>query len=114
MTTRTYKLATVLMIGATIAASPVLAQSVTAGNRGPAEVPANRAAPLTLPGSVSAMPTPRVDASVARDIFGMDPAALLDSLGTVRIDRSGDVTETEASEAMRAAFEAMVRGNTGN
>jgi hypothetical protein len=114
MTIRTIKLATILMVGAALAATPVLAQAVTAGNRGPAEVPANRDAPFSLPGQASPMPTPRVDASTVRDIFGMDPAQALDSLGTVSIARDGEVTETEASDAMRAAFETETKGHTGN
>ncbi len=113
MTIRTAKLATLLMVGAALAATPVLAQAVTAGNRGPADLPTDRAAPLVLPGPVAAMPTPQVDASLTRDIFAMDPAEALDSLGTVSIDRFGDVSETEASEAMRSAFENQTRGNTG-
>lgn len=114
MTIRTVKLATILMIGAALAASPVLAQALTAGNQGPADIPANRDAPLTLPGTLNPMPTPKVDASTTRDIFAMDPAQALASLGTVSLDRTGDVTETEASEALRTAFENQVRGNTGN
>ena len=114
MTIRTINLATILMVGAALAATPVLAQAVTAGNKGPAEVPANRDAPFSLPGHASPMPTPRVDASTVRDIFGMDPAQALDSLGTVSIARDGEVTETEASDAMRAAFETETKGHTGN
>ncbi|MEO6011998.1 MAG: hypothetical protein ABIQ30_00220 [Devosia sp.] len=113
MTTLSVKLATILMIGAALAATPVLAQAVTSGNKGPAEVPANRDAPLSLPGELSPMPTPIVDASTARDIFALDPAQALDSLGTVTIDRGGDVTEAPASDAMRAIFEANVKGNKG-
>jgi hypothetical protein len=114
MTIRTAKLATILLVGAALAATPVLAQAVTAGNRGPADVPASRDAPLILPGTLTPMPTPKVDASLTRDIFAMDPAQALDSLGTVSLDRFGDVTETEASDALRAAFENETRGNTGN
>ena len=114
MTIRTAKLATILMIGAALAASPVLAQALTAGNTGPAEIPATRDAPLSLPGELTPMPTPKVDVSTVRDIFGMDSAQAVDSLGTVSIDRAGDVTETEASDALRAAFEAETKGNTGN
>ena len=114
MTIRSAKLATILMVGAALAATPVLAQAVTAGNQGPADIPTNRAAPLTLPGTLTPMPTPQVDPATTRDIFAMDPAQALDSLGTVSLDRSGDVTETEASDALRAAFETETRGNTGN
>jgi hypothetical protein len=114
MTTLTVKLATILMIGAALAATPVLAQSAgTAGNKGPSEVPANRDAPLSLPGELTPMPTPVVDAATTRDIFALDPAQALESLGTVTIDRGGDVTEAPASDAMRAIFEANVKGNKG-
>jgi hypothetical protein len=114
MTIRTVKLATILMVGAALAASPALAQAVTAGNTGPADIPANRDAPLTLPGTLTPMPTPKVDAATTRDIFAMDPALALESLGTVSLDRTGEVTETEASDALRAAFENQTKGNTGN
>ena len=114
MTIRTAKLATILMIGAALAATPVLAQAVTTGNQGPAEIPANRDAPFSLPGSLNPMPTPKVDAATTRDIFAMDPVQALDSLGTVSLDRTGDVTETEASDALRAAFETETKGHTGN
>ena len=110
----TLKLATILMVGAALAATPVLAQAVTGGNRGPAEVPANRDAPLTLPGPISAAPLPKVDSSTTRDIFALDPALLLESLGTVSMDRSGDIVEIPASDAQRAIVEAQTRGNTGN
>lgn len=112
--TNTLKLATILMVGATLAATPVLAQAVTGGNRGPAEIPANRAAPLDLPGNVNPAPTPKVDSATARDIFGLDPALLLESFGTVSLDASGDVTEVPASDAQRAIVENLTRGSTGN
>jgi hypothetical protein len=113
MTIRTAKLATILMVGAALAASPVLALALTAGNQGPSDIPQNRDAPLTLPGQLNPMPTPKVDASTVRDIFGMDPAQALDSLGTVSISKDGEVTETEASDAVRAAFETETKGHTG-
>jgi hypothetical protein len=114
MTIRTSKFAALLLVGATLAVTPALAQAVTAGNKGPADIPANRDAPLSLPANVTPMPTPKVDAATTRDFFAMDPAQALDSLGTVTLDRGGDVTETEPSEALRAAFEAQVKGNKGN
>ena len=110
----TIRLAILLMIGAALAATPALAQAVTSGNRGPADVATNRDAPLTLPGTLTPMPTPKVDASTARDIFDLDPAQALDSLGTVTLDRGGDVSEAPASDALRAIFEAAVKGNQGN
>ena len=112
MTIRSAKLATILMVGAALAATPVLAQAVTAGNTGPADIPANRDAPLTLPGTLTPMPTPKVDAATSRDLFGS--AQSVESLGTVSLDRSGEITETEASDALRAAFENETKGNTGN
>ena len=113
MTIRTAKLAILLMVGAALAASPALAQAV-GGNKGPADIPTNRDAPLSLPGELTPMPTPRVDASTTRDIFAMDPAEALDSLGTVTLDRTGDVTEAPASPELRGIFEAQIKGNTGN
>lgn len=114
MTIRTAKLVTLLMVGAALAATPAMAQSLTAGNQGPAEIPANRGAPLSLPGELAPMPTPKVDAATMRSLFSLDPAEALASLGTVSLDRSGDVTETEASGDLRAAFELEMKGHTGN
>src|SRR5690606_23143784 len=83
----TLKLATLLMIGATLAATPALAQALTAGNKGPSELPPTRSAPLNLP-ATTPTPMPKVDTSIlGRDIFGLDPALLLESLGTVTLDR---------------------------
>jgi hypothetical protein len=114
MSISTAKLTIILMVGAALAATPVLAQSLTAGNPGPADIPQNRDAPLTLPGQLNPMPTPRIDASTTRDLFAMDPAQALASLATVSISRDGEVIETEASAALRAAFENEVKGHTGN
>jgi hypothetical protein len=109
----TLKLATLLMIGATLAATPALAQALTAGNKGPSELPPTRSAPLNLP-ATTPTPMPKVDTSIlGRDIFGLDPALLLESLGTVTLDRSGDITETEASDAQRAIVELRTSGSTG-
>ncbi len=112
--TTAFKLATILMVGAALAATPVLAQAVTGGNRGPAEIPANRAAPLELPGKITPAPLPKVDSSTTRDIFGLDPALLLESFGTVSLDSSGDITEMPASDAQRAIVETLTKGSTGN
>jgi hypothetical protein len=110
----TSKIVSLLVVSAVLAASPALAQALTAGNRGPADVPANRDAPLTLPANVEPMPTPKVDAATTRDIFAMDPAQALDSLGTVTLSNGGDVTETPASDALRSAFETAMKGNKAN
>ncbi len=112
MTIRTITLATLLMAAATLAAGPALAQAM-AGNAGPAEIPASRDAPLTLPGTLAPMPTPKLDDATPRDIFGLDPARVLDSLGTITLDRGGDVFETPASAAQRAIFEARTGGSRG-
>jgi hypothetical protein len=110
MTNSSYKLAAILMIGAAVAASPALAQSVS-GSR-PAELPVNRGAPFSFPDTTPA-PTPRVDASTSRDIFEIDPATLLDELATVSLSVDGEVTEAAPSEALRAIIETWVKGSTG-
>ncbi|RYE07676.1 MAG: hypothetical protein EOP22_16910 [Hyphomicrobiales bacterium] len=112
--TNKLKLATALMIGAALAATPVLAQAVTSGNRGPAEIPVNRDAPFNLPGPVNPAPTPQLDTSTSRDLFAFDPALLLESFGTVSLQRGGDVVEIPASDAQRAIVEQLVKGNSGN
>jgi hypothetical protein len=109
----TSKIVSLLVVGAVLAASPALAQAVTAGNQGPADIPTNRDAPLNLPASVEPMPTPKVDDATTRDLFAMDPAQALESLGTVTFSNGGDVTETPASEALRAAFESEMKGSKG-
>ena len=110
----TSKIVSLLVVGAVLAASPALAQAVTGGNRGPADVPVNRAAPFNVPGNVEPMPTPKVDAATTRDLFDLDPAQALDSLGTVTLSNGGDVSETPASDALRAAFETQMKGSKGN
>ena len=109
----TSKIVSLLIVGAVLAASPALAQGLTAGNQGPAEIPKNRDAPLNLPANVEPMPTPKVDAATTRDIFEMDPAQALESLRTITLERGGDTFETPASDALRAAFEAEMKGSKG-
>lgn len=112
MTTPTFKLATILMIGAALAATPVLAGASTAGNHGPAELPINRDAPFSLPGAVTPMPTPKVDVgAISRGLFDQDPAAALAGLGTVTLSRDGSVAESEASDALRSIFETEMQGH---
>ena len=113
MTTRSLTLATLLMLAMGVATTPVLAQSV-GGNRGPAELPPTRSAPISLPANAKPAPTPRVDGTATRDIFGLDPALALESLATVSLDRGGDIFEIPTSEGMRSAFEAAVRGSQGD
>jgi hypothetical protein len=112
MTIRTTTLATILMTASALAAGPALAQS-TGGFTGPADTASYRAAPLTPPAGIAPLPTPRVDAATARDIFGLDPAQLLDSVGTVTMERGGDVFETPASDAQRALIDAHIAGHRG-
>ena len=107
----TFKLATLLMIGAALAATPVLAAASTAGNRGPAEKPVTRDAPIILPGAITPKLTPKVDGSATRGLFDIDPAAALASLGTVTLSRDGSTAETEASDALRGIFEISVKGH---
>jgi len=108
------RIAILLMIGATLAATPALAQAFTAGNTGPANIPATRDAPINLPSTTPA-PMPKVDADLlGRDIFGLDRDAVLASLATVSLDRSGDVSEVEASDAQRAIVELKMAGSQGS
>jgi hypothetical protein len=112
MTSRIRTIAALLIAGAALAATPALAADSVAGNRGPAEKPANRDAPISLPGAIVAKALPKVDAAtLSRDIFGTDPAAGLASLGTVSLSRDGSVSETPASDALRGIFEEMVKGH---
>ncbi len=113
MTIRTITLATLLMTASALTAGSALAQS-TGGFSGPADTATYRAAPIVPPAGIAPMPTPKFDPATARDIFGLDPAQLLDSVGTVTIDRGGDVFETPASEAQRAIIDTHVMGNRGN
>ena len=115
MTTPIFKLATILMIGAALAATPVLAAASTAGNHGPAEFPVDRDAPFSLPGAVIPMSTPKVDsASISRGLFDQDPAAALASLSTVTLSRDGSIAETEASDALRGILESEIQGHKVN
>ena len=112
MTSRILTIAALLMVGAALGAAPALAATSVAGNRGPAEKPANRDAPVTLPGAVAPRPMPKVDtASLSRGLFDQDPAAAIAGLSTVTLNRDGSVAETEASDALRGIFEAEIKGH---
>jgi hypothetical protein len=111
MTTPIHSIAVLLMIGAALAATPVLAAGTVEGNRGPTEKPQNRDAPFTLPGNLTPRPTPKVDAaSLSRGIFDEDQTAALASLGTVTFSTDGSVVETPASVALRGIFESAIQG----
>lgn len=112
MTTRLQTIIALLITGAALAATPVFAADAVSGNRGPAEKPANRDAPVTLPGAISAEPTPMVDAaSLSRGIFDLDPAAALAGLTAVTLSPGGAVVETPPSDALRGIFEDEIKGH---
>ncbi len=113
MTTRILTIAALLMVGAALGITPVLAaDGVMPGNRGPAEKPINRDAPFTLPGAIAARATPKVDSeSLSRGLFDQDPAAALAGLATVTLSHDGSVAETDASEALRGIFETEIKGH---
>lgn len=109
MTTTIRSIAVLLMIGAALAATPVLADSID-GNKGPADKGFNRSAPVVLPANLKPLPTPKVEAgSLSRGIFGTDPAAALDSLATLTISADGTVDETPASGDLRDIFTEAVK-----
>ena len=112
MTTRILSIAILLMVGAALTAGPVLAADAVPGNKGPADKGSNRDAPLTLPASITPLPTPKVDAgSMSRGLFDQDEAAGLDGLATLTLNSDGSVTETPASGELRDAFNEAVRGH---
>jgi hypothetical protein len=113
MTTRVSTILALLLASAAIAAAPALAAGLTSGNTGPAQPPVNRAAPIALPGAVKAGATPFVSGELSRGLFDLDPAAALAGLATVSLSGDGDITETPASDAVRAAFENEVKGSQG-
>ncbi|MEO6395799.1 MAG: trypsin-like serine protease [Devosia sp.] len=74
-----------------------------APSKGSGEVEANRDAPVSLP-DAKPLPTPQVDPEKASR--ALDGAAGADSYGTVTLSRDGSVTETEASDSLRAIVES--------
>lgn len=112
MTTRIHTITALVLAGAAIAASPAIAASMTAGNPGPVELTIDRAAPLVLP-ELTPKALPQVDRQQTRDLFDLDPARALESLGTVTLSSDGSVEEAPPSEGVRAAFEAAVQGSQG-
>ena len=111
MTSHIRSIAVLLMIGAALAATPVLAADTVAGNRGPAEKPANRDAIVSLP-AAKPMPTPKVDAgALSRGFFDQDEATALDGLATLSVSADGSTSETPASGDLRDAFNEAVKGH---
>jgi V8-like Glu-specific endopeptidase len=98
-----------MLLGAALVASPVFAQ--TAGNTGPAEIPANRDAPFTLPGDAQPMPPLQIDSStLSRGPLGLDAAAAAESMGTETLNRDGTTESKPASEGLRAILEQEMKG----
>ena len=101
---------TAILLGAALLATPVLAQ--TAGNKGPADIPANRDAPFALPGEAKPMPPLKIDAStLSRGPLALDPAAALESMGTETLNRDGTIDSKPASEGLRAILEKEMKGS---
>lgn len=104
---------TAVLVGAALLAAPALAQ--TAGNPGPGDLPAPRAAPLELPGPFAPSPTPEFDAStLSRGPLALDPAAAIESMGTETLNRDGTVESKPASEGLRSVLEQEMKGSTGD
>ena len=81
---------TAILVGAALVATPVMAQ--TAGNAGPAEIPAQRDAPFSLPGDATPAAPLKIDSStLSRGPAALDPAAALDSMGTETLSKDGSV-----------------------
>ena len=101
---------TAILLGAALLASPAFAQ--TAGNKGPAEIPANRDAPFSLPGKATPMPPLKIDSStLSRGPLALDPAAALASMGTETLNRDGSTDSKPASEGLRAILEKEMKGS---
>ena len=83
---------------------PAFAQ--TAGNAGPAEIPATRDAPFSLPGEATPTPPLQIDSStLSRGPAALDPAAALDSMGTETLNATARTESKPASEGLRAIIE---------
>ena len=97
-------ISTAILLTVALSAAPALAQ--TAGNAGPAEIPANRDAPFSLPGDATATPPLKIDSStLSRGPAALDPAAALESMGTETLNKDGTTESKAASEGMRAILE---------
>jgi hypothetical protein len=102
-------LSALLGVGAALAAAPATAAGGGTPGGAPAIEPGStRAAPMTLPGAVAAMPTPQVDTETAsRDIIPIDPA----DFTTVVYRIGGTVEEIPPSEGLRSVVEAWIAGH---
>ena len=111
MTSHIRSIAVLLMIGAALAATPVLAADSVAGNQGPADKPANRDVLVSLP-AATPKPTPKVDAgALSRGLFDQDSATALDGLATLSVNAGGETSETPASGDLRDAFNEAGQGH---
>jgi V8-like Glu-specific endopeptidase len=111
---QTKKLASIsaLLLGASLLAAPAFAADAVAGHKGTAAPATNRDAPLTLPGKVAPKPVPKVDASsLSRGPLALDPAAAVESMGTVTLAHDGSVSEQPASEGLRGILESAIKGS---
>lgn len=112
MMSRLSLIAALVIASAALNAAPAVAADSIPGNRGLAEKPQNRDAPLVLPGTPTPQPTPQVDAaSLSSGLFDMDQADALAGLATVTLSSDGSLTETPASSALRGLFENEVQGH---
>jgi glutamyl endopeptidase len=104
-----FRTMTAILVGAALVVTPAFAQ--TAGNTGPAEKPALRGAPATLPDAAPMAPL-KIDASaLSRGPLGLDPAAALESLGTETLNSDGSTESKPASEGVRGAIESAMQGS---
>ena len=101
-----------LLLGVALLATPAFAAGSVAGHQGTAAPATNRDAPLTLPGKVAPKPVPKVDAStLSRGPLALDPAAAVESMGTVTLAHDGSVSEQPASEGLRGILETAMQGS---
>lgn len=102
---------TAFLIGAALAATPVFAQ--TAGNTGPADIPATRAAPFALPGEATPTPPLKINSStLSRGPLALAPGAAAESMGTETLYNDGTTESKPASDAIRAFFTGTAGSET--
>jgi V8-like Glu-specific endopeptidase len=112
MQTRALTSIPLLLLSAALIAGPAFAADTMAGGKGSAAAGASRDAPLTLPAKAAPRPVPKIDpASLARGPLALDPAAALDSMGTVTLSRDGSVSRQPASTGMRAILDEEMKGS---